>query len=83
MDAFKRLEDLRQKEFDAREKAFRISEPYIRKILELEAEIEHLKKEQTEATYKAWGEVHSIRCLITEIHQQELQARREKYLNEQ
>ena len=83
MDAFKRLIDLRQKEFKAREKALKIMDPYLRKIGELEAEIEHLKEEQTQASYRAWGEVHEIRCLIAEIHQTELQRRHEKYTNEQ
>ena len=83
MDSFKRLEELREKEFKAREELAQEHFEYTEKIVKLEKEIDQLKEDRASASYKKYNEIHTIRCLITEIHQQELQARREKYINEQ
>ena len=83
MDSFKRLEELREKEFKAREELFQEHFEYSEKIMELEKEIDQLKEDRASASYKKHNEIHTIRCLISEIHQQELQTRYEKYTNEQ
>ena len=83
MDSFKRVEELRKKEAKAREELFQEHFEYSEKITNLEKEIDRLKEERASASYNKYNEIHTIRCLITEIYQGDLEARKAKYTNEQ
>ena len=83
MDSFKRVEELRKKEVKAREELFQEHFEYSEKIDQLEKEIDQLKEDRASASYNKYNEIHTIRCLITEIYQSDLETRKAKYTNEQ